>query len=233
METRNCQNCKQDFIIEPEDFSFYEKIKVPPPTWCPECRMLRRLASLNHRSLYKRDCSKCGKSVASMYHKDSPFIVYCTECYFNDDWDAADYNMDYDFNRPFFPQFHELLQKVPQLHIEHTNNNAGNIVFSNYIYRSKNIYLSYGIVRSENIYYSWGGENGNRNCFDCLNFSENENCYDLVDSNGNYNSSFLTRSHKCIDSSFLFDCSNCTNCFMSSNLRNKSNISLSLQKRER
>jgi len=29
-ETKNCQNCKNDFTIEPDDFSFYEKIKVPP-----------------------------------------------------------------------------------------------------------------------------------------------------------------------------------------------------------
>jgi len=31
METRNCQNCKKDFIIELDDFGFYEKIKVPIP----------------------------------------------------------------------------------------------------------------------------------------------------------------------------------------------------------
>lgn len=36
-ETKTCQNCKQNFIIEPEDFLFYEKIKVPPPTFFPEC----------------------------------------------------------------------------------------------------------------------------------------------------------------------------------------------------
>ena len=36
-ETKTCQNCKQDFIIESEDFNFYEKIKVPAPTLCPEC----------------------------------------------------------------------------------------------------------------------------------------------------------------------------------------------------
>ena len=27
-ETKTCQNCKQNFIIEPEDFEFYAKIKV-------------------------------------------------------------------------------------------------------------------------------------------------------------------------------------------------------------
>jgi len=26
-----CQNCKQDFVIEPDDFAFYEKMKVPSP----------------------------------------------------------------------------------------------------------------------------------------------------------------------------------------------------------
>jgi len=31
-ETRICQNCQQEFIVEPEDFLFYEKMKVPPPT---------------------------------------------------------------------------------------------------------------------------------------------------------------------------------------------------------
>ncbi|KKT07962.1 MAG: hypothetical protein UV85_C0003G0087 [Candidatus Nomurabacteria bacterium GW2011_GWB1_43_19] len=30
-EIKTCQNCKKDFMIEPEDFNFYEKIKVPPP----------------------------------------------------------------------------------------------------------------------------------------------------------------------------------------------------------
>jgi DNA-directed RNA polymerase subunit RPC12/RpoP len=42
-ETRICQNCQKDFIIEPDDFGFYEKINVPLPTFCPECRYIRRL----------------------------------------------------------------------------------------------------------------------------------------------------------------------------------------------
>ena len=46
-----CQNCKKDFIIESEDFNFYEKIKVPPPTWCPDCRQQRRYAWQNERTL--------------------------------------------------------------------------------------------------------------------------------------------------------------------------------------
>ena len=33
-ETKNCQKLQKDSIIEPDDFGFYEKMKVPPPTWC-------------------------------------------------------------------------------------------------------------------------------------------------------------------------------------------------------
>ena len=55
-QIKKCQNCKKDFTIEVEDFNFYEKIKVPPPTFCPECRHIQRLASRNVKSLYKRVC---------------------------------------------------------------------------------------------------------------------------------------------------------------------------------
>jgi len=39
---KKCQNCSIKFTIEPEDLKFYKKIDVPEPTFCPECRMIRR-----------------------------------------------------------------------------------------------------------------------------------------------------------------------------------------------
>ena len=62
-QTEICQNCRNQFTIEPEDFQFYEKIKVPPPTFCPECRAVRRLTWRNERSLYHGTCSATGKKV--------------------------------------------------------------------------------------------------------------------------------------------------------------------------
>ncbi len=84
MESRNCQNCKLDFIIEPEDFVFYEKIKVPPPTFCPDCRLARKLVWRNERSLYKRNCDLCKKNIISMYKPTVLFPVYCHECWWSD-----------------------------------------------------------------------------------------------------------------------------------------------------
>ena len=68
--TKQCQNCHQKFNIEPEDFEFYKKISVPPPTFCPDCRLQRRLAFRNERKLYKRKCDLCGKDLIGMYPKE-------------------------------------------------------------------------------------------------------------------------------------------------------------------
>src|ERR1044072_985042 len=71
-EIRTCQSCKSAFAIAPEDFDFYKKIDVPPPTWCPECRMRRRYAWRNDRNLYRRTCDLCQKSIVTMYSPNKP-----------------------------------------------------------------------------------------------------------------------------------------------------------------
>lgn len=63
-ETKICQNCKRNFIIYPEDFEFYEKMKVPAPTFCPECRLQRRLAWRNERSLIEENAI-CAERILS------------------------------------------------------------------------------------------------------------------------------------------------------------------------
>src|SRR6185503_9529235 len=83
-EKRICQNCKGDFVIEPDDFGFYDKIKVPPPTFCPDCRLQRRLAWRNDLSFYNRMCDMCGKNIISLYHSEKPLTVYCNKCWWSD-----------------------------------------------------------------------------------------------------------------------------------------------------
>src|SRR3989338_7740375 len=99
-ETKTCQNCKASFVIDASDFQFYEKIKVPPPTFCPECRMVRRMAFRNERALYKRK-DAFGNDVISIYSPDKPFIVYDQNYWWSDKWDALDYGRDYDFSKSF------------------------------------------------------------------------------------------------------------------------------------
>ena len=103
-ETRQCQNCKKEFVIEKEDFNFYEKMQVPPPSWCSECRMIRRMASVNAWSLFYRNCDKCGKRTLSMYSPSQKITVYCQPCWWADDWDGTEYAMNYNSSRPFLEQ---------------------------------------------------------------------------------------------------------------------------------
>lgn len=81
LSMRNCLNCKQDFTPHPDDLSFYDKMAVPVPSYCPPCRMQDRLRKRNPRKLWSRQCMKCGKGIETTYSPERPEIVYCEPCY--------------------------------------------------------------------------------------------------------------------------------------------------------
>ncbi len=218
-ENKICQNCKKNFIIEPDDFGFYEKINVPPPTFCSECRFQRRMAWRNEKSLYKRPCDLCNKPFIAIYPIDSIFPVYCRECWYSDKWDATIYGLDYDFSRPFFEQWKDLSKVVPRIGI--WQRNVVNSDFSNMCGECKNVYLSISVVLgSENVFYSKSVDKS-FNIFDSYNIKESDSCFENIDGEKNYNCQYLTSSRNCIDSYYLYDCINCSNCALSYNLRNK------------
>ena len=104
METENkiCQNCGKDFSVESNDFGFYEKMGVPAPSKCPECRQQLRTLFRNFKTLYKRPSSKSGKMIISVYDADAPFPVYDISEWWGDEWDAISYGVDVDLDEPFF-----------------------------------------------------------------------------------------------------------------------------------
>src|SRR5471030_2604230 len=111
-ETRQCNKCKESFTLEPDDFSFYEKMKVPAPKVCPDCRFKMRAMFRNETTLYSgRKCALCGKSMITMYNPKLPYIIYCYDCYNSEKWNPEDYFIDYDENLPFISQLKELLIK--------------------------------------------------------------------------------------------------------------------------
>ncbi len=168
METKNCQNCKKDFTIEPDDFSFYEKMKVPPPTFCPDCRRQRRWAWRNNMSLYSRKCDSCTKPVISIYSPELGLVVYCNKCWWNDNWDPKDYGMDYDFSKPFFLQFRGLLQKVPHIAIVNDNDIASvNCEYTHDWWFSKDCFMCFSGWHVENVMYSFFTIAG-KNMMDCM-----------------------------------------------------------------
>ncbi len=219
-ESKICQNCKLDFTIEPDDFSFYKKMQVPPPTWCPECRMIRRLTWRNERTLYKNKCHFCNKNLISIYDPDGPIITYCVHCYYGDGWDSLEYGQDYDFTKPFVNQFKELFLRVPKIATQ-MSSDVINSEYSNHLGASKNCYLVFASIGDEECMYCTH-INNSKNLIDCHTLYKSELCYECYNCSDSYNLKFSIQSQNCVDSSFLFNCRNCSNCFNCSNLINKS-----------
>jgi len=117
-ETKNCKKCKQDFILDSDDLGFYEKMKVPAPKVCPDCRFKMRALFRNETSLYSgRKCALCGKSVISVFNPKSPYTIYCQSCYYSDKWDPYEYAIKYNPNKSFIEQLNELfLRDRPIFH---------------------------------------------------------------------------------------------------------------------
>ncbi len=219
-ENRICQNCKGEFKIELDDFGFYEKIKVPLPTFCPECRLIRRLLMRNERTLYKRKCDLCNEEKILVFPKDSKYKVYCHGCFYGDGWDRQEYAIDFDFSKPFFEQYKRLYDSVPRLGIA----KQGFQVNSEYVNRAsdvKNCYMIFASNVNEDCYYGvayWES----RNCMDCYNARKCERCYECIDCYNCNGLKYGKECNECIDSYFLNNCRSCQNCFGCTNLRNKS-----------
>ncbi|MEK7113532.1 MAG: hypothetical protein AAB873_01760, partial [Patescibacteria group bacterium] len=180
-ETRNCQNCKKDFTIESDDFGFYEKIKVPPPTFCPDCRSQRRLAWRNTYNLYNRSCDLCGKSTLSIYKPDSDLVVYCVKCFWNDNWDPYKYGQDFDPNKSFFEQYMELNHKVPKIALMNDDGiSSMNSPYCHDVAFSKNCYMTFISWKLESVMYSCFLNEGRELC-DCLGaYDFNEFMYESI-----------------------------------------------------
>ncbi len=219
METKNCNNCKIDFVIKEEDFSFYQKIKVPPPTWCPDCRCIRRMVHRNERNLFKRTCDITGKNIISIYRPDCPYTVCDKDYYFSDDFDPLKYGALYNPALKFFDQFHEFSKKIPipSLYIK----NSINCDYNQDMSGASNCYLCSRTHDSKNMFYTYRG-NKSSDCVDCFQaLVASEFLYECVTVSTCSNSKFLYSCEKCSDSAFLYNCTGCVDSFMCTNQKNK------------
>ena len=228
-QTKSCQNCKKEFIIESEDFDFYEKIKVPAPTFCPDCRRMRRLAWMNLLNLYKRNCDLCHESFVSMYHPDAKYVVYCPKCWWSDKWDWREYAKDFDESKNFFEQYSELLHTTPLCGLSINSSTTVGSPYNNHAQDLKNCYLTFLSSYNENSAYCVLVIR-NKDVFDCSSVMDCDSCYDCMNifkSNGCVGTRGNARY--CLDCYFNRDCDNCSDCIGCTNLKNKQNCIFNVQ----
>ncbi|MBU0670923.1 zinc-ribbon domain-containing protein [Patescibacteria group bacterium] len=220
MITKQCKECSKTYKITDQDQDFYNQLNVPQPTLCPDCRAQRRMARRNERSLYQDKCDLCGKDMLSVYSPDSPYIVYCRDCWYSDKWDATSYGREFDFNRSFFEQFIDLQKVAPRINLIRVD--AENSDYVNVAGHIKNCYLVFGSINVEDCLY--GNPYYSKNCVDTLSIRNCEICYECISSDQLYNCLYC---QDCFDSNnllFCYDCKGCTECIGSAGLRNQSHV---------
>ncbi len=221
MKKEVCQKCKKEFTVLNEDKNFYSHLNIPLPTFCPECRLIRRMCFRNERTLYKRTCDAKGhgESMLSIFSPDKKQKVFCHNAWWGDSWDAVDYAKEYDFSKTFFSQLEELWQLVPDIGL--FNSKAVNSEYCSITEGNKNCYLVIGGDFNEDTMYS-SFIFHSKECLDCYGISKSELNYEVIDSIQNYSLLYSQYCEGCYDSSLLFNCKNCSNCFGCVNLNNSS-----------
>jgi len=217
-ETRACQNCKNNFAIEPEDLTFYKSLNVPPPTWCWKCRAMRRMAFRNFRYLYERTCAGTGKKIFSMVPPNAPMPPFDRDYWWSDAWDPKSYAREYDFTRPFFDQIRDLFNVMPFTYIMSRNQ-----VNSDYSMGldMKNTYLCFDAGFSEDSAYGVTLQKS-KQCFDTINCKLCELCYYVINTTNCYKTFFSRNCTGCREVWFSQDCVGCNDCVGCTGLRNKS-----------
>lgn len=217
-EIRTCKHCQKPFEIADRDQKFYEKMEVPAPTLCPSCRLQRRFAWRMERNLYFRTCDLSGKKIMSVVSPESPFKAFRIDEWYSDQWNGLLFGRPFDFNRPFFEQFNELLKQVPLLACNVVG--CQNCEFVNQVGWSKDCYLIIEADYNESCMYSYRIFYS-KTCIDCTEIFKCERCYECIDCTSCFNVKFSQLSRQCSDSAFLYDCRGCMSCFGCVGLRQK------------
>ena len=218
-EKRACQNCKKEFVIEPDDFAFYEKMKVPPPTWCPECRFQRRLAWRNEWRLFRNKDARTGKDVFTNFSPGAPVVIYDRDFWISDSWDPLEYGKEIDWLQPFLAQVKELLSTVPV--VSRTVINTVNSDFCMNAGWLKDSFMVFNSDFVEDSGYIFSTQTVKR-CFDCELSKKIELCYSCLNINNCYKTFLSESCENCNDCVLCRDCFSCSNCFGCADLKGKS-----------
>ncbi len=218
METRNCQNCKKEFQIRPDELVLYEKVAIELPVICTPCRFAQHFAFWPFGKFRKGVSALSGESIITMLPADARYPIYSAKEWWSDAWDPMNYGLDYDEMRPFFDQLKELQEKVPRPHQQGTNSTGSD--WCDDVWDSKNCYLSRSIAKAENLSYGYRVFE-TKDSFDISHAFNLDNCYECTYSFSSFGLSFCRNCRDCMNSQFLYDCRNCSNCTMCWNLRGK------------
>ncbi len=216
--TAVCRTSGKTFSISEAEQTYCLERKLPLPQQHPFERMKHIANWRNRFHLYNTTCAASQKSILSCFPPEKGLVIYDSEVWNGDSWDATSFGQDYDPSRPFFEQFGELMKRTPL-----PNLNVSGVENSDYVNGAisvKNCYLTFSCFDCQDCLFCWViGKS--RNLIDCIHTYFSELCYSCMHVENCYNCRFVESSNHCSDSSFLLNCQACKHCFGCVNLNNK------------
>lgn len=228
---QQCLECRAAFEISAGEISFLQKAsfkfgrhaeELPLPVQCPDCRLQIRAMHRNEQFLYHHPSALTNNQIISLYAPTplwgEPYTVYEQDDWHSDCWNPLEYGREFDFSRPFFPQFAELHKAVPRPALAVLGNE--NSPYSTATAYCKNCYLITCSEYCEDCYYGKLLQNC-RNCLDCSYTYRSELCYECFDIRGCYNCTFCSQCDNCSECMFSENLTGCRSCLFCSNLQRR------------
>lgn len=159
-----------------------------------------------------------GEQFVSMYPQDSPYKIYKPSEWFSDKWNALDYGRGFDFARPFFEQFQELMLEAPRMGINIVN--CENSDYCNYCSDNKDCYMDIAGEANRDCFFNLFVKYS-KNVVDSTFVYHSELCYECINCYGCYSCQYSMYLENCSDCLYCYDLIGCKNCLFSSGLRNK------------
>ncbi len=226
--TRTCtwkgkhEHCEGDFEITNEDIEFLRMLRVPPPSFCPTCRRMRRLVHMGMLRLFKRDCMapEHAEKMISTFPPDCPFPIYDYKYFIGDAFDPLSFGMEYDPAQSPLSQLLTLRKQFPLPSFLNRDLASTNSDYSSGGRNTKNAYYAGGCFECEDVWYT-NFANKSKVVMDSRTIRNSDHVYGSQLCDHLFRVSFAYFSNNCLNSMFLFDCHNCQDCFGCVNLRNK------------
>ena len=114
-----------------------------------------------------------------MYDPDGGIMSYCGQCWWSDKWDPLSYGKEYDFSRPFFEQFSELIRSVPHQNLVSIYSTLINSDYVNMNHELKNCYWLFNSDYDENCLYSEEVERS-KDCVDTTMIESTQFAYESL-----------------------------------------------------
>jgi len=228
---KNCVVTGKEFTItdaEQEHIRKFEELHpllrngdIPLPNIHP-LELHRQMHSyVTLTSLFETKSALSQKSLITRYNPKLGYNVCTYEEFWDDSLDNIQFGQEYDFNRPFFEQWNELMHKVYRQPLVQINCENSSYVDSSS--NLKNCYMCFGVGESEDCFYVVKSRYPlkDRDCVDCVGIIQCELCYACIDCDNAYACQHCQDCVNCSDCFGSYDLIGCKNCFGCFGLRRK------------